>query len=137
MEEAYQNQFSIQQRNTCLPWTWFYAVYMQLSVFLPIALYFVSHYPKQAKGLYFIIIAALSISKGVMINNVYNDLQEHGVSTIGMTNPARNIMYYQDIYIKPFEHYISFIVFGATSGLIFHQYIVNIATLDDMQSDKK
>lgn len=27
-EDAIQNQFAIQQRNACLPWTWFYAVYM-------------------------------------------------------------------------------------------------------------
>ena len=63
---------------------------------------------------------------------IYNDLRSKEISVIGMTNPARNMTYYQEIFIKPTEHYMSFIVFGATSGFIFHQYIVKIAALDDL-----
>ena len=69
------------------------------------------------------IIAIILMYKGFTINLIYDDLVENGISTIGVTNPARNIEYYSNIYIMPWEHYISFVAFGATSGFIFHQYI--------------
>ena len=57
--------------------------------------------------------------KSFQLSQIYRDLEEKGISVIGMTNPARNMDYYQNIFIMPNEHYMSFIVFGATSGFIF------------------
>ena len=82
--------------------------------------------------MYCIIIFVIFVHKWIKVDRIYKSLVEMGVSTIGVTNPSRNVQFYGEIFIKPNEHYISFIVFGATSGFIFHQYIMNIATSDDI-----
>jgi hypothetical protein len=94
IEDAYSSSFSIRQRNTCLPWTWFYAVYMQLSVFLPFGLYFVCHYMKHAQFFYVAILVMVLIQKFVTIDAIFQDLAAHEISTIGITNPSRNTVYY-------------------------------------------
>lgn len=57
-----------EQKDICLPFTWGMAVYMQLSLLLPIALLLYTRYPKQAKMLHVGLITTSMLKKYLAIH---------------------------------------------------------------------
>jgi hypothetical protein len=96
---------------------------MQLSLLLPVFLYFFCHYPKQSKVGNVVIVCLALIVRYIVANDVYNDMQANNMATIGMVNPARNIVIFSKLYSMPLDQYIAFVAVGAFSGLIFFYYI--------------
>lgn len=125
MEDAYGDQFMTQHRSQCLPWTWFYAVYMQLSILLPMIIYLHNRLLNQQckKVFYILFILVPLIFKCITIKQIHDDLQGNNLPTKALTNPARNIAYYANQYILPHNHFPSFFIFGATAGYFFHLYL--------------
>lgn len=113
----------MEQNGACLPWTWFMAVYVQLSVALPFCIYLYFRYPKFAMIGHVVLIIGSLLRKYLIVTSLFNDLQALGISTAGLANPARNIVYFTKQYTSPLEHYLTFMVFGAQSGYIFYFYI--------------
>lgn len=110
----------------CLPCTQFFAIYMQISTFLTITLY----------GLYFknvyiqfitaftniTIILLWLIYRIFYVNQLYLTMSMSQNPTSNILNPAKNYLYYCDIYLMPFDHYLSFILLGSFSGYLFFYY---------------
>mmetsp|Transcript_42318 Transcript_42318/g.64909 ORF Transcript_42318/g.64909 Transcript_42318/m.64909 type:complete len:81 (-) Transcript_42318:725-967(-) len=78
------------QRNSCLPWTWIYAVWMQLSILLPFFLYFATRYWRVAKAIIISTLIGIIIWKIIAIKAIVSSFNAHGLSLAGLTNPARN-----------------------------------------------
>ena len=117
------SQQSVERDGACLPWTWFMAVYMQLSIALPFCLYLYFRYPKFAMVGHVVLIIGSLLSKYLTVTSLFNDLQALNMSTAGLVNPARNTIYFAEQYASPLNHYLTFMVFGAQSGYIFYFYI--------------
>lgn len=81
----------VDENGYCLPYTWFMAVYMQLSIFLPIWMYLYSHYKKQIKICHVIIIVVALLNRYLLVNQIFSDMYLNNLPTQGLTNPARNI----------------------------------------------
>ena len=67
---------------------------MQLSVALPFCLYFLCHYMKQARVLHIVFIVFILTQKSIKIGALFDILSDNELSTIGVTNPSRNLGYY-------------------------------------------
>jgi peptidoglycan/LPS O-acetylase OafA/YrhL len=80
------------QDSMCLPWTWFMAVYMQLSMILPFVLYLIMRLPIFATSIHVFLCFSCLIVQGILI--AVNDT---GINPI--TDPA----YFSSIYIKPWS----------------------------------
>ena len=110
-------------KGACLPHTWFMAVYLQLSLLLPVLLYFFLHYPFYSKLLHILGCISSLVWKYIVINVTYEDMASAGISTVGMTNPARNVHLFARLYSMPYDNYLTFVAIGAFSGLIFFDYV--------------
>ena len=80
------------EESMCLPWTWFMAIYMQLSVVLPFVLYLVLHVPILFTSIHAFLCFSCIIIQGILIA-VYNT----GI------NPIEDSEYFTYIYIKPWS----------------------------------
>lgn len=59
------------QESMCLPWTWFIAIYMQLSLLLPFVLYIILRSPILATSIHVILCICCLIVQGIIIGE-YN-----------------------------------------------------------------
>ena len=106
---------------------------MQLSVALPFGIYLYFRYTKFAVISHVVLIIGSLLRKYLTVTSLFNGLEALNISTAGMVNPARNIVYFARQYTSPFDHYITFMVFGAQSGYIFYFYIQRMV---DSQADQ-
>ena len=59
---------------SCLPYTWFLCVYMQLSVLLPFLLYFFQRYSLPTGIFHALMVVATLLAKFLVINTIWSDL---------------------------------------------------------------
>lgn len=62
----YPNDYTSREA-TCLPWTWFIAVYMQLSIVLPFLLYLICHFPVIFTTIHIILCLSSLAAQGLLI----------------------------------------------------------------------
>lgn len=108
--------------NMCLPQTWFISVYMQLSMLLPLYLFFFFWFPFRTKIFCLSLTVLMAIYKITRTLIIANQMSNAGLETTGLVNPARNVSFFTGVFSLPFEHFTAFVVFGAHAGLIFHFY---------------
>ena len=101
----------------CLPWTWYMAVYMQLSLLTPFIIYFSFRFPMVFKPIHLILCLCAFVAQGLQIGNV------------GM-HPAFDSKYWDEVYTKPWCHYNIQIGLGVVGGVFFNQYIEKRKMID-------
>jgi peptidoglycan/LPS O-acetylase OafA/YrhL len=105
--------------NTCFPWTWFLAVYIQLSLLAPLIIYLLRKYIFICYPL--IIICGFVCATVV---GLYIWIEQTGIS------PAYDYKYFSIIYIKPWQHFCGFVLFGLSFGVFFNEYIEKRKRID-------
>lgn len=109
ISNLYPREFS----DKCLPWTWFGACYVQLSLLLPLLLLvYRSLESKVASGFIFAVLGALAM--------VGNFLMAYNMD-IG-ASPVANDAFFAKIYMSPVFQFVPFLI-GMCSSLIYQRYI--------------
>lgn len=70
-----------------------------------------------------LLVIIITVAKLVILNQIHFNMLQAQLSTRGMTNPARNIVLFSELYKLPLDHFITFFVFGAYPGIVFYFFI--------------
>jgi peptidoglycan/LPS O-acetylase OafA/YrhL len=113
------SQDLISKDDICLYWTWYLSLYVQLSVLTPFVIYLMK---KIMVVCYPLLIILALICGGVIGLQIWVD--QSGIS------PAYNPQYFAHVYIKPWQHFTEFIVFGVVFGIFLNEYIEKRKRID-------
>lgn len=61
---------------------------------------------------------------------IWSFFVDSNLSTIGLVNPLRNAVYYQNIFIQAHNHFISFVLIGGGSAYLFLKFLNRQALIE-------
>lgn len=103
----------------CLPWTWFLAVYIQLSLLTPLLVYLMTLIFFLAYPMIIILGLIAVAASGIQV----------WVLNCGV-NSSYDETYWSNVYTKPWNHFTVFVCLGMIFGMFYNSYIEKRQRID-------